>query len=421
VRVVTLGGRARDLYHVSMDLQIRSCAPEDLGRFLETTDAAFGVESDAEEIENFHRIIEAERCIYMAEGDVMVGNAGAFTFSMSVPGGDVPTAGVTLVGVLPSHRRKGILTKLMQHQIADIHARGEPLAALFASESTIYGRYGYAVASLQGGTDIERDRATFRDDPGAVGAVRLVRAEEAPKLFDPIYEQVRRSRPGMYTRTEDFWAVHTLNDNSQHRRGAGPLFCALHQTSGRPDAYAFYRVKMDWNGSPASQLIVREALGIDAAATREIWRFLFGIDLIDRIQARSLPIDHPLHLMLREPRRLRQTIGDALWLRIVDVEAALAARSFATADRVVISIEDPFCPWNAGPWLLNTTGTSVSVTSTEDRPEVTLTASDLAAVYLGGFTLAQFARAGLVEPSDALERLDAMLHTNIAPYCSGTF
>jgi predicted acetyltransferase len=215
--------------------------------------------------------------------------------------------------------------------------------------------------------------------------------------------------------------VHTLSDNPQNRHGAGPLFCALHQTGGRSDAYAFYRVLHDWDGSPASRLIVREALGIDVQATREIWRFLFGIDLIDRIQARSLPIDHPLHLMLREPRRLRQTIGDALWLRIVDVEAALAARSFATADRVVISVEDPLCPWNAGPWLLDTTGTSVSVTTTEDAPEVTLTASDLAAVYLGGFTLAQFARAGRVEPSGALERLDAMFHTTIAPYCSGTF
>jgi predicted acetyltransferase len=404
-----------------MDLQIRSCAPEELGPFLETTEAAFGEESHAEESENFHRIIEADRCIYMADGDAMVGTAGAFTFSLSVPGGDVPTAGVTLVGVLPSHRRKGILTKLMHHQIADIHARREPLAALWASEGTIYGRYGYAVASLQGGTDIERDRATFRDDPGAVGDVRLVRAEEAPKLFDPIYEQVRRTRPGMYSRSDDFWSVHTLNDNPQHRHGAGPLFCALHQSSGRPDAYAFYRVSHDWDGSPASRLIVREALGIDTQPTREIWRFLFGIDLIERVQARSLPIDHPLHLMLREPRRLRQTIGDALWLRIVDVEAALAARSFAAADRVVISVEDPLCPWNAGPWLVDTTGAKASITRTEEAAEVTLTESDLASVYLGGFTLAQLARAGRVESSDALERFDAMLHTNIAPYCSGTF
>jgi predicted acetyltransferase len=404
-----------------MDLQMRTCAPDELGAFLETTEAAFGEEAHAEDLESGHRIFESDRCLYVAEGDAMVGTAGAFTFTMSIPGGDLPTAGVTLVGVLPSHRRKGILTKMMQEQLRDIHKRGEPLAALWASEGTIYGRFGYGVATLQGGIDIERDRASFRDDRGPQGRIRLVRVEEALKLFDPIYEQVRRGRPGMYSRTEDFWEVHTLYDQPHVRRGAGPLFCAVHEMSGRPDAYAFYRVNQRWNGLPASQLIVREALGVDPIATREIWRFLFGIDLIDRVQARSLPIDHPLYLMLQEPRRLRQTIGDALWVRVVDVEAALKSRSFAAADRVVISLDDSLCPWNSGSWILDTRGSNTTVRRTDEGAEVVLTPSDLSAIYLGGFTGAQLARAGRVEPSDSLERLDAMFRTDVAPYCSGTF
>ena len=404
-----------------MDLQMRTCEPDELGAFLETTEAAFGEEAHADDLESGHRIFESDRCLYVAEGDAMVGTAGAFTFSMSVPGGDLPTAGVTLVGVLPSHRRRGILTKMMQEQLRDIHKRGEPLAALWASEGTIYGRFGYGVATLQGGIDIERDRASFRDDRGPQGRIRLVRVEEALKLFDPIYEQVRRGRPGMYSRSEDFWEVHTLYDQPHVRRGAGPLFCAVHEMSGRPDAYAFYRVNQRWNGLPASQLIVREALGVDPIATREIWRFLFGIDLIDRVQARSLPIDHPLYLMLQEPRRLRQTIGDALWVRVVDVEAALKSRSFAAADRVVISLEDPLCPWNTGSWILDTTGSNTTVSRTDEGAGVVLTPSDLSAIYLGGFTGAQLARAGRVEPSDSLERLDGMFRTDVAPYCSGTF
>jgi predicted acetyltransferase len=404
-----------------MDLQIRTCSPEELRQFATTTDMAFGEEASEDDLESIHRILDPDRCTFAADGDQMVGTAGVFPFSMSIPGGDLPTAGVTMVGVLPTHRRKGILTKMMQHQLSDIHQRGEPLAALWASEATIYGRFGYGAASLQGGTDIERDRAGFRNDPGPQGQTRLVAREDAPKVFDPIYEQVRRTRPGMYSRSEDFWAVHTLNDLPHMRRGAGRLFCAVHETSGRPDAYAFYRIANEWDGSPASRLIVREALAVDPPSTREIWRFLFGIDLIQKVQARSIPIDHPLHLMLQEPRRLRQRIGDALWVRIVDLQAALTARSFASADRVVISLDDPTCPWNSGSWLLDTTGSSPALTKTDASVEVSLTATDLASVYLGGFTFAQLARAGRVEPGEAVQRLDAMFHTDVAPYCSGTF
>src|SRR5919202_5198566 len=156
-----------------MDLEIRSCSAEEVAPFLQTTEAAFGEEAHAEDLENLD-IFEPDRCIYMAEGDAMVGTAGAFSFTMSVPGGDLPTAGVTVVGVLPTHRRRGILTGLMAQQLKDVHQRGEPLAALWASEGTIYGRYGYGVATLQGGIHIERDRGTFRDDPGASGRVRLL-------------------------------------------------------------------------------------------------------------------------------------------------------------------------------------------------------------------------------------------------------
>jgi predicted acetyltransferase len=404
-----------------MSLQIRACSAEEIGAFLQTTEAAFGEEAHLEDLETERRIFEPDRCHYMADGDAMVGTAGAFSFSMSVPGADLPTAGVTMVGVLPSHRRRGVLTQLMKHQLEDVHRRGEPLAALWASEGTIYGRFGYAIATLQGGTDIERDRARFRDDPGPVGETRLVSREDAAKMFDPIYEEVRRKRPGMYSRDENFWSVHTLADAPYMRRGAGPLFCAVHEISGSPDAYASYRVKHDWTGVSGSQLVVREALGIDARATREIWRFLFGIDLMQRVQARSLPIDHPLYLMLDEPRRLRQTIGDALWLRIVDVQHALEARSYAAADRIVIAIDDPLCPWNTGSWAVDTAHTSTSVNRTDDSPDVTLTPSDLSAVYLGGFTFAQLVRAGRVEPSEAMHRMDAMFHTDIAPYCSGMF
>lgn len=403
-----------------MDLQIRSCSAEELAPFLQTTEAAFGEEAHPEDLESLD-IFEPDRCIYMADGDAMVGTAGAFSFNMSVPGNDLPTAGVTVVGVLPSHRRQGILTKLMAHQLSDVHRRGEPLAALWASEGTIYGRYGYGIATIQGGIHIERGHARLRDDPGPVGRVRLLRLDEAPKVFDPIYEQARRTRPGMYSRSRDFWSMHTLNDAPHHRHGAGPLFCAVHETSGKPDAYAFYRIHQEWTGVPESQLIVREALGIDPQATREIWRFLFGIDLIHVVQARSLPVDHPLYLMLDEPRRLRQTLGDALWLRIVDLKAALEARSYAAAGRVIISTEDRWCPWNTGSWLLDTTGDNAAVTRTEEPAEVALPPTDLAAIYLGGFTLSQLARAGRVEPSEALDRLETMVHTNVAPYCSGTF
>ncbi|MDP9222342.1 MAG: GNAT family N-acetyltransferase [Actinomycetota bacterium] len=266
-----------------MTLELRICAPEEIRAFIEAAEAAFGQGVDEDEVESFLRVMDVKRCVYMADGRDIVGTAAAYTFSMSIPGGDVPTAGISVVGVLPSHRRRGILTALMKQQLNDVHTRREPLAALWASEGGIYGRFGYGIATMQGGIDIDRDRAGFRDDPGAHGNTRLLRLEEAPKVLDPIYEQVRRTRAGMYSRSEDFWSTHTLNDHPNHRRGAGSLFCAVHETDEHPDAYAFYRVHQDWDGTPTSQLRVREALGIDAGATREIWRFLFGIDLIQRV------------------------------------------------------------------------------------------------------------------------------------------
>jgi predicted acetyltransferase len=407
---------------VSRDLltgyRISSPTQEEIPDFLRLVEAAFGTEPHEEEIERWGRTLEPERMLWVSDGDLKVATAGAFTFRLSIPGGELPAAGVTVVGVLPSHRRRGILREMMREQIDDIRRRGEPLAILWASEASIYGRFGYGLATKGAKIKVDRDRALFRDDPGPVGATRLVTLEEAADLLPDVYERVRLQTPGMFARSRTWWEASTLADPEHARRGGGPLFCAVLELDDKPEAYALYRIKGDWDeGVPNSTLVIREAIATSTPALREIWRFLFGVDLVARVETWGVTPDYPLFLMLTEARRLRMTLSDALWLRLVDLEASLAARSFADAEPVVLDVRDAFCPWNESAWRIP------DIARTEADPDLRLDAADLGSVYLGGISFAELARAGRVEElrDRGIERADALFRTSVTPWCPEVF
>jgi predicted acetyltransferase len=407
-----------------MAIEVRACRANELNRFLDTCQRSFHQHLRDIEVVRDSKLLPPERAFAAFDGEDIVGTAGAFEFSLSIPGGEVPAAGVTMVGVLPSHRRKGIMRGLMRFQLDDARERNEPISILLASEDAIYQRFGYGLAADQGHIEVERDRAHWLDDPGPQGKTRLVSLEEAMKYIPAIYDRVREQTPGMFARSTDWWEHHTLTDDEEVRRGTGPMFCAVLEIDNRDEAYALYRVKPDWpEGISRSRLIVKEAMAVNPVAAREIWRFLFGIDLVDRVEAWLLPADFPIYLMMLEPRRLRYTYGDSLWLRLVDVRSALGARSYARQGSIAVQVSDSFCPWNEGTWRVSFDGRVADVEATEAEADLKLDVRDLAAAYLGAFSFARLALAGRAQElrAGALNRADEMFRTGRAPWCPEIF
>jgi predicted acetyltransferase len=410
-----------------MTIEIRRVPKDQLRSLMEAVSAA-----DSEELtDEVWRDIEptfladADRALGAYDGDRIVGGGGAFTFGLTVPGGGVVAAGgVTAVGVMPTHRRRGILRQLMARQLADIKAAGEPLAILWASESSIYQRFGYGLSTLTASIDLDRDRSALRGDAEAVGTVRLVELDEAARLFPPIYEANRARTPGFFTRTPLWWDIEVLSDLKWNRRGMDRKFYALHERDGRPDAYAMYRVRHEWpEGVPASELFVQEIMALDGDALRQMWRYILGVDLIKRIKTRASDPNEPLLHMLLEPRRLWLRERDGLWLRIVDVRAALEGRNYAADGSVVLEVRDEFMPDAAGRWRLTTSGGEGRVEPSSDPAELVLDTNDLAAAYLGAFTLADLARAGRTDElaPEARARADAMLAWPVRAWCPQIF
>jgi predicted acetyltransferase len=274
------------------------------------------------------------------------------------------------------------------------------------------------------GIDLERSRSTFRQPHIAAGAIRFVEVDEAKRLFPPIHDAVRPTRPGFFARTPAYWDAEVFPDPEHWRRGAGAAFHAVHEVAGEPDGYVRYRVRDKWdNAGPNSALIVAELLATNPAAHLDLWRFLLDIDLMARTEAWNLPVDDPILLSIAEPRRLRADIGDALWTRVVDIAPALAARRYATDGRLVLEVTDAFCGWNDGTWELAVEGGLPVVQRTTAAADLACDVTDVGAVYLGGFSFRQLADAGRIRELQpgAIANADALFRTERAPWCPRVF
>jgi predicted acetyltransferase len=399
-------------------IEVRVCAPEEARGALTPIWHYFGGAPKQEDVERLAAILPAERVHAAFDGDTIVGGAGAYLFDTTVPGGgQVPTAGVMAVGVLPTHRRRGVLTKLMQRQLADAHERGEPIASLFASEGAIYSRFGYGLASLCGNIDLPKEHALLRDDE-PIGQARILDGEEETlELLPPIYDRVQAETVGMLSRTPEWWRVRRLY-RSPHRPGGEQVRVAV-ELDGGLEAYALYRLNFAAHNMVVdTTLEISEAFGTSPQALAAIWRYLLGIDWVARIEASWLALDHPLFLWLREPRRMHFTVIEALWVRLVDVGAALAARSLEEG-LLVLDVRDEFCPWNTARWQIR----DGAVARTTAEADVVLGVAELGSVYLGGFTFEQLLRAGRVEESkpDGVSRADRLFRTPRLPWSPELF
>jgi len=401
-------------------LTVKPCA--DLDEFRDAVFAIgqyFALDPMEERMERFSRNLPIERVHAARESGKIVGGAGAFPFEMTVPGGVVPTAGVTVVGTYPTHRRRGVLRSMMRAQLDDVHERGEPMALLWASEETIYGRFGYGMASVAGEIELPREYSAFARPSEREGSLRLVEADEALELFPRVWNRVRRGIPGMLGRTRNWWEYRILLE-LPGGGDEGPKRLVVLERDGRPEGYAIYRHRMKWEeGVSAGEVQVAEAVALDGLPSAELWRYLLDIDWAAKITASLLPADHPLWWLLATPRRMRLRIGDGLWVRLVEVGAALSGRNYAADAPLVFDVRDAFCPWNEGRWRLE----NGEASRTSDAADLALDVADLGSVYLGGFTFRGLQRAGRVEEltDGAVYGADATFRTEGLPWCPEIF
>ncbi|MET9435601.1 GNAT family N-acetyltransferase [Streptomyces sp. NPDC006551] len=382
-----------------MTNELRVLDPAEWDDWFGTLETAFGgVPESPEERTLWRELTECDRSIGVWDGEECVGTAGAFSFRLSVPGGAVvPAAGVTMVGVAPTHRRRGILTSMMRRQLDDVRAGGEPLAVLTASEPEIYGRFGYGIATYTTRATIDTTRVRL-SVPEGTDAVTLRPADpaKAAEACESVYARRVAARPGMLAR-QPGWERLPLLDPPGERGGASARQCVLAERDGEVVGYALYAVKPEWTHAGADGTVVLKDLeALDPVAEAALWRFLCSIDLTSSVQMNSRPVDSAWQHLVSDVRRCVPTQRDALHVRLVDVGAALEARTYQAPVDVVFEVADAFCPWNEGRWRLTGDAKGAVCVRTEEAADVALSVRELGAAYLGGVSLTSLAAAGRV-------------------------
>ncbi|MGP4111646.1 GNAT family N-acetyltransferase [Streptomyces sp. 4N509B] len=391
-----------------------------------------GVAESPEERALWRELTEVDRSI--AAWDVsggteqVVGSFSSFSFEMAVPGGAVvPTGGVTMVSVAGTHRRQGLLRRMMRRGLDEMREAGEPLAALVASEPAIYGRFGYGMATQSLHVRIDTTRTRVEPPPGA-GAVRLRSADPLAELArcEALYARLVPNRPGMIARKPS-WEKVGLLDPERDRNGASPLRCVLAERAddGELLGYVRFALKPSWDAGGAHQgaVLVRDLDAVDPGAYAALLRFLAETDLTTAVELRHRPVDDPLLRLVSDVRQCRVNVSDRLFLRPVEIGAALAARSYATDVDVVLDVADPFCPWNEGRWRLSGGPQGATCARTADAAELTLTVGALGAAYLGGASLTSLAAAGQVteERPGALAAATTAFSATVPPWLPHSF
>jgi predicted acetyltransferase len=404
-----------------MTTQLRVLQPAEWDRWYGQLELAFGGVAEApEERELWEALTEPERSLGAWDGETCVGTTGAFSFRMSVPGGAlVPAAGVTMVSVAPTHRRRGVLTSMMRRQLDDVRAAGEPLAVLTASEPDIYGRFGYGVATQQLRAEIDTTRVRLSVPEGTDDVrLRLVPPAEASGACEAVYARLVPGRPGMIARAPG-WERLPLLDPPGERAGASPLQCVLAERAGEVVGYALYTNKPQWEPAGANGVITVRYLGaLDPAANAALWRYLFEVDLTSTVQFWNRPVDDAWQLLVSDIRRCGVSPRDGLFVRPVEVGAALEARTYQAPVDVVLEVADAFCPWNEGLWRLSGDAKGATCSRTADAPDLALSVRELGAAYLGGFSLASLAAAGRVRElrPGALAEASLAFGSTVAPW-----
>jgi len=408
-----------------MDITVRPITEHENLAFRERITAAFGSdlpEDDPEGEERFLEQLPLERTRCAFDGSDLVGTLGTFEYEVTVPGGmALPMAGTTMVSVAPTHRRRGALRLMMLAHLEDVRAHDEPFAGLWASESSIYGRFGFGLAADM--VDVELDARALdfgSDEP--VTQIRLIGVAEAEASLPAVYDRVRTTRPGMLSRPDAWWKWRTFYDPQHWREGASAKRYVIHEGADGVDGYVIYRQKAKWEAFPEGKVSIIELLASTGEAHDALWRYITGIDLFPKVTYWNQPVDDELHWRVTEPRRVQRKISDSLWLRILDVERALGSRRYPVPGTLRIAVHDAVFPDLVGTYLLSVSEDAAACTRTDEEPDLSMDIDALSAIYLGGRQLWSLARAGRVHGTgDAIRKADAMFSWDPAPWTTSVF
>ncbi len=406
-----------------MAVEIRPITAAEWPQFQGAFTRTFGGDPAPDQPIRLIEILPVARTLAAFDGDEIVGTFASFPLDLTVPGGVVAAAGTTIVSVAATHRRRGMLSQMMRRHLDNVRAEGRPVAALWASEAAIYGRYGYGSAS---------DMVELKVGPGAAVVFPAAEpgisfhncpVEDQLEVLPPIYDATRRSRPGMFARSAAWWEHRRLPDPEERRNGASARRTVVARRDGTAVGYASYRQKVTWgDGGPDGRVEVVEVIAVDDAARRSLWSYLGNIDLCPIVNHWNMPVDDPLWLEVPNPRAFVRRVSDALWVRLVDVEQALAMRTYGTDGTLALAVEDGVCGWNTGTVRLDVVGGVAGVAATDEPADVTCDVATLGAMYLGGRSAVALAAAGRVRGDAAAVRLmDDMFRSSLAPWCQEIF
>jgi predicted acetyltransferase len=409
-----------------MDIDIRPITADQGGQFSDVMATAFGETFTPEELADHDRWFEYDRSIAAFDGDRIVGTGGAYSMELTLPGlTTIPIGGLTAIAVLPTYRRRGILRAMIAYHFDEVEGRGELVSALGASESVIYGRFGYGLATSFADYEIDPRRGQFLRPPAARGRVRLLDREETAKIVPPVYDRYRRGQPGEMSRPQVWWEVYA-RDPEWTRQGASRHYDVVYESEpGRVDGWVSYRIESRWhNGLAANIVKVRSLIGLTPEAEAALWRYLLDLDLAGTVKLGYRAVDDPIRWRLADPRRLRVTdVGDQLWVRLLDLPGALAARRYAVAGTLVLEVTDAVRPGNQGRFRLEGGPDGADCQPTTAQPDLALDVADVGAAYLGGVRLTTLARAERVAEltPGALLRADRMFASTPSPLCTTHF
>ena len=395
--------------HTNID--IRPIAGDQYETFVKATLRASGDHASDELVQRFASRATSGRFVAAFSGNDIVGGVGSEPGEIGVEGGSLPVASVVAVSVQPMHTRRGILTRLKHYQVRDLHERGEPIAALWSSESPIYGRFGYGLASLHEQWKIQRRDAAIPRTTESSGIVRLVGPGQAAALFPETFRRAVRGRPGAIERPEMKWDW-MLADPESERGGGSAFFHVVYESNGSVDGYASYRVA-------GSTLRVVELMAVSDGAHRSLWEYLLDVDSMSVVEIGHRPLDDPLPWMLGDVRALDRQIQEGLWVRLVDVGRALAERRYMRNGQLALAVHDPFCPWNEGTYELDAGPEGAQARRSTAEPDLLISAADLASIFLGAVGVQTLVQAGRVKertPGSARQAA-AMFATPLAPWC----
>jgi predicted acetyltransferase len=385
---------------VTDDIAIEVPTEADWPEFGNVLATAFHENLDDEARAQAHLVFEPERSLVARRDGRIVGTAGISTRQLAVPGAVLPAGHVTFVAVAATARRRGVLTRFMRQQFADMRAAGEPIAVLWASEGRIYQRFGYGQAARKLQVEIDSREVRVTADING-GQLRDGSVADLRDAIVKVYDEVFADRPGYSERTAALWD-HRLADPPSLRRGRHELQAVLHVGESGPDGYALWAGKEDWDANgPKGSVEIREVVGANPTAYAAVWQHLLTMDLTRSAHAWCIAVDDPLQYMVNEPRRIAGIIGDSLWLRVLDVPAALAARRYAAPVDAVIEVSDGIIAENNGRFRLTGSPTAATCTPTADPADLSCTIGALGAAYLGDASLAMLAATGAVRETGA--------------------